>query len=314
MPTIATGGDTPLQTNSTAVINEPGNIVNTASTTETVPPSDTTETANAFATPTIVNHTVPVVVFVGPPTSGKSMILVRLAKYLRAQGYAIKTDPTFLNTSKYLQGCKDFEDSLNTVKALPGTVEYLLVDVYLGGNLVAKLLEAPGEDFYTTNKNRKEKNSRVEAYLATIMASNNPKSYVTLLDLDSVISFRRDNYHRDSYSQRFLNYFYPAINKKRDKIILLYNKIDMTPFGDINGCNNYSAARNDAELYYPQLFSSLKVSKLGGFITVDNFTFLTFCTGMFSSQTDSLGNNFEVYNVASDNYPRDLWREITSKW
>ena len=39
--------------------------------------------AGMIATPTIVNDKVPVVAFVGPPSSGKSMILVRLAKYLR---------------------------------------------------------------------------------------------------------------------------------------------------------------------------------------------------------------------------------------
>lgn len=313
MPTIVKGGETPQQTlNSEPVIE---NVNTTASAQSHEANQDEKPLAsNEFATPTIVNYKVPVIVFVGPPSSGKSMILVRIAKYLRSQGYTIKTDPTFLNTAKYQQDCIDFENSLNTTIALPGTVKFLLVDVYRNGIQVAKLLEAPGEDFYTTDKNQAAKNSRIEAYLATIMASNNPKSYVMLLDLDSDISFRRDRYHRDSYSQRFLNYFYPAINKNRDKIILLYNKIDVTPFGDINGCNNVSAARDDAKLYYKDLFASMRVQKLGGFMQVDNFSFLTFCTGMFSSETDNFGNSFKVYTMASDVYPRDLWKAITSKW
>lgn len=313
MPTIVKGGENPQQVLSTESV-----IENSPATTQTLSQDAMQEgnpiAASGYATPTIVNNKVPVVVFVGPPSSGKSMILVRVAKYLRSQGFTIKTDPTFLNTPKYQQDCIDFEDSLNTTIALPGTVKFLLVNVYHKGVEVAKLLEAPGEDFYTTDRNQSVKNSRIEAYLATIMASNNPKSYVTLLDLDSDISFRRDGYHRDSYSQRFLNHFYPAINKNRDKIILLYNKIDMTPFGDINGCHNPSAARDDAKLYYPQLFSTMRVSKLGGFMQVDNFSFLTFCTGMFSPQTDNFGNTYKVYTMASDVFPRDLWNEITSKW
>ena len=314
MPTIVTGGDNPQQpsvTTNAGLENE--NFNQSTSSEENVMEQNPVSSGN-FATPTIVNPKVPVVVFVGPPSSGKSMILVRIAKYLRSQGYAIKTDLTFLNTPKYQQDCADFEDSLNTTIALPGTVKFLLVNVYRNGVEVAKLLEAPGEDFYTTDKTQGVKNSSIEAYLATIMASNNSKSYVTLLDLDSEISFRRDGYLRESYSQRFLNHFYPAINKDRDKIILLYNKIDMTPFGDINGCHNLSAARDDAKLYYPQLFSTMRVSRLGGLMQVDNFSFLTFCTGMFSPQTDNFGNVFKVYTIASDVYPRDLWKEIISKW
>ena len=86
----------------------------------------------------------------------------------------------------------------------------------------------------------------------------------------------------------------------------------MTPFGDINGCNNPKGARDDAKLYYPSLFSSMKVTKF--MMTVDNFSFKTFCTGMFSKQTDNFGNTYKTYNIASDVYPRELWKEITNKW
>lgn len=276
--------------------------------------SEPQQAVGGIATPTIVNQTVPVVVFVGPPSSGKSMILVRLAKFLRSQGYAIKTDPTFLNTAQYQQDCIEFENSLNTTVALQGTVKFLLVNVYKNGEEVAKLLEAPGEDFYTTDpaKMKAGKNNMIEPYLSAIMVSNNPKSYVTLLDLDSDTSFRRDGYHRQSYEQRFLSHFYPAINKNRDKIILLYNKIDMTQFGDINGCNNPKGARRDAELFYPSLFASMRVTKF--MVTVENYSFKTFCTGMFSKQTDNFGTTYKIYNMAADVYPRELWKEITSKW
>lgn len=277
--------------------------------------SSTVQPMGGLATPTIVNQTIPIVVFVGPPSSGKSMILVRLAKFLRSQGYTIKTDPTFLNTVQYQQDCVDFQNALNTTTALQGTVKFLLVNVYdKNGVEIAKLLEAPGEDFYTTDpaKIKAGKNNMVEPYLAAIMVSNNPKSYVALLDLDSDMSFRIDGYHRQSYEQRFLSHFYPAINKNRDRIILLYNKIDVTTFGDINGCNNPKGARKDAELYYPSLFSSMKVMRM--MMTVDNFSFKTFCTGMFSKQTDNFGNTYKTYNIAADVYPRELWKEITNKW
>lgn len=265
------------------------------------------------ATPTIVNTKVPIVVFVGPPTSGKSMILVRLAKFLRNEGYTIETDPTFLNTQKYQDDCTEFNHKLNTCIALDGSVKFLLVTIKdKTGKEIAKLLEAPGEDFYTTDpeKIKAGKNMRVEPYLATIMTSNNPKSYVMLLDLDSEVSFRNDSYHRDSYAQRFLNYFLPAINLNRDRIVLLYNKIDKTAFGTINGCSNPREARKDSEIYYKQIFARIK----GGLFNLEQFAFKTFCTGMFSGQLDEAGNRYQIYNVASDTYPRDLWREIVKKW
>ena len=278
----------------------------------------TTQTTNlgGIATPTIVNQTVPIVVFVGPPSSGKSMILVRLAKYLRSQGYTVEPDPTFLNTAQYNQNCKIFKECLTTTKALPGTVVFLLVKVYdRNGNEIAKLLEAPGEDFYTTDpaKIRAGKNNMIEPYLQTIMASNNIKTYVILLDLDSDTSFRTDGNHRESYEQRVLEMFYCNINLDRDRVILLYNKIDATPFGNIHGCSNPSGARKDAKMYYPAWFSSMKISQWG-IVTVDNFEFITFCTGMFAEQTDDFGKLYKTYTIADDKYPRKLWKEIISKW
>lgn len=312
MPKIVTGGDIPQQTIVSENISQVEEDVLNENQQNNVENNTPQVPFGIIATPTIVDNTVPVVVFVGPPSSGKSMILVRLAKYLRAQGYTVTTDSTFLNTPEYQQDCQEFQNKLNTNVALSGSVKFLLVDVRHNGRLVAKLLEAPGEDFYTTDptKINQGKNNSVEPYLATIMTSTNPKSYVALLDLDSEISFRKDSYHRDSYAQRFLTHFYPAINLKRDRIVLLYNKIDKTMFGTINGCTNAKEARKDAELYYKQLFANMK----GGLFDIEQFVFKTFCTGMFSEQMDNLGNTYQTYNVADDIYPRELWKEITKKW
>lgn len=322
MPTLVRGGENP-QDQQDQLVNEEvrlntDNNSNVESNTYGAPTTlpDQKEKGSPIATPTIVNPNVPVVVFVGPPSSGKSMILVRLAKYLRSKGYTIQTDPTFLNTEDYQRDCEEFSDKLNTNIALSGSVKFLLIKVFERGREVAKLLEAPGEDFYTTDpiKIKKGKNNRIEPYLSTIMTSKNPKSYVVLLDLDSDVCFRNDSYHRDSYSQRFLEYFYPNIDVQRDRIVLLYNKIDVTPFGTINGCSDPNGAKDDAKMFYPQLFATMIVRSFGGFFTTDNFVFKTFCTGMFSKQTDDNGIEYKTYNVANDVYPQELWKEITKRW
>ena len=280
---------------------------------ETYSASNSTNAAG-IPTPMIYDKTAPIVVFIGPPASGKSMILVRLAKYLRDHGFSIDTDPTFLNTEQYRKDCEKFKGCLNTTIALDGTVEFLLVNVYDRENkLVAKLLEAPGEDFYTPDSSKSNKNNMLQGYLSTIMTSENPKSYVMLLDLDSKVSFRNDPRLTSEYTQRFMNYFYKNIHPSRDRIILLYNKIDMTRLGSINGCTDEKAAREDAMKYYTQLFNSMKVTKFV-FWELDNFAFKTFCTGQFTDATDDNGNPYQTYNIADNVYPRELWKEIIRRW
>ncbi len=290
---------------------EPTDPASTASVVATSTSSSAVTNNANVAVPTIVDQTARLVVFVGPAASGKSMLLVRLAQYLRNQGYTITCDTTFLNTEDYRRGCDQFQSKLNTNVALDGTVEFLLVNVYDHyGKLAAKLLEAPGEDFYSSDKGPKEP---MKAYLATIMTNPNPKTFIVLTDLHSKHSFAADNRARNEYAERFLTKFYPNIKSGRDKIILLYNKIDLTQWGDINSCKSPQLALNDARMYYPSWFSKMKIKKWV-FFEVDNFVFLTFCTGMYSDTTDDFGNNIQVYNPASDTYPAELWSEITKRW
>ena len=59
----------------------------------------------------------PIIMLFGPPTSGKSMTLVRLARYLRKQGYTVKADPTIptrrvvINSTKTLTQPKRFRET-----------------------------------------------------------------------------------------------------------------------------------------------------------------------------------------------------------
>lgn len=303
MPTIVTGASSHQ---------DPGSQTSQTSSSQ----STTTASTTPLAIPTIVDKKTPIVVFVGPPASGKSMIMVRLSRYLSDNGYAVRPDETFLATPEYREWCREFASKLHTNIALQGTVEFLLVNVYKQGRLVAKLLEAPGEDFYTTDakKIKEGKNSRIEPYLSSIITNPNPKTYVVLLDLDSQISFRNEGSHRSSYAERYLRDFYPKVKLGRDRVVLLYNKIDRTVYGSLNSCHDMAHAREDAEMYYKTLFETMKTKKLGGFITVDNFVFKTFCTGDFQKAVDNFGREYQTYFPADDVFPHELWYEITRKW
>ncbi len=311
MPTVINNGNMPqenAQSNQDVQVNTPAET-----TTVNQPQSATPD----IVIPSIVDHETPIVVFVGPPASGKSMILVRIAKYLREMGFTIKADRTFIDTEKYRIGCTKFENLLDTNIALDGTVEYLLVDVRdKEGNNVAKLLEAPGEHFYDTKNNGiNDNNNTLQGYLSRIMTSNNPKTYVALLDLDSEISFRNNGTHRNRYTTRLLNSFYSQIHPDKDRFILLYNKVDEPGFGNIHGISDAQKkrARKDAEMYYPTLFNSMKITKFV-FFTLDDFAFQTFCTGKYTNVTDDNGNEYKQYDVSNNSYPQELWMEIIKKW
>lgn len=311
MPTVINNGNMPqknTQQKQDVLVNTP--VENTAS---NQPESATPD----IVIPAIVDHETPIVVFVGPPASGKSMILVRIAKYLREMGFTIRADRTFINKDSYRRGCDAFENLLDTNIALPGTVEYLLVDVRdKDGNNVAKLLEAPGEHFYDTKNNGiNDNNNTLKGYLSKIIASNNPKTYVALLDLDSDISFRSNQTHRNRYTTRLINTFYNGMHPEKDRFILLYNKVDEPGFGTIHGISDSKKkqARKDAELYYPALFNTMKITKYV-FFTLDDFAFQTFCTGKYTSVTDDNGNEYKQYDVSNNSYPQELWMEIIKKW
>ena len=273
--------------------------------------SSPVQKAAGFVAPTINDYKSPIVVFVGPAASGKSMILVRLAKFLRNSGFIIEPDTSFVGTDQYVKDCSEFKSKLSTDIALDGTVKHLLVSVRdKDRNKIAQLLEAPGEDFF----NPQAPTHPIPTYLNTIMASQNRKTYVIILDLDSKFSLRNHQKERELYAQRLIEQIYPNIHKKRDRIILLYNKIDLTGFATIHGMTNLTAAKEDSVQLYPMVYNSMKKKYFGGLIELDDFVFLPFCTGVYTDQTDEHGNDFQTYVPADDCYPKELWQEIIRKW
>ena len=109
------------------------------------------------AQPQIPGDMAPFIVLCGPPASGKSMVLKSLASYLYQSGlgYTIAANTTLLNTAKYQEDCAYFDSIIGDPDTrMPNTVDYLMADIIdKGGNVVAHFLEAPGEDFFSLEKN-----------------------------------------------------------------------------------------------------------------------------------------------------------------
>ena len=86
----------------------------------------------------------PIIMLFGPRSSGKSMTLVRLSRYLRDNGYSIIVDETFKSDARYKEKCQKFLKDLNTTEALAGNAytDFLLVKVSKHGTTVCQFLEA----------------------------------------------------------------------------------------------------------------------------------------------------------------------------
>lgn len=263
----------------------------------------------------ITDTKTPIIIVVGPATSGKSMIMVRIGKYLFEQGYSIKPDYNYLNTAKYVQDCNEFMKCMNSNDAMPGNVTDLLIQIRNeSGAKVAQYLEAPGEVYF----NPANPDAQPPDYLQHICSGEvpNKKVFIYLLDFDSSIehhrSFRADSEMRNAYAKRLIDVMKPLAQNK-DKFILLYNKIDKTDYGTIHMIKDKAAAELEAKQNYGYVFNNLKKKILGGFITFPIYKFLTFSTGFFSDYTDDEGNPKKKYNISGDIYPQLLWNEIIRK-
>ena len=202
---------------------------------ETNPSMDTAsdDTVNEESTTTavideddikIVDKKAPIVMLFGPPTSGKSMTLVRLARYLRKFGYTVKADTTFKADDTYKERCEKFHKNLNTTEALLGNAlnEFLMVKVINHSTTVCQILEAPGEHYFNPKKPEEISARNFRPYLTQIIRNlPNRKIWVYITEAEW-------NVHasvKDSYVGRIRNCKHQLL-RNSDRVVILYNKVD----------------------------------------------------------------------------------------
>lgn len=248
----------------------------------------------------------PIVMLFGPPTSGKSMTLVRLARYLRKQGYTVKADPTFKSDDTYKERCAKFHKNLNTTEALLGNAlnEFLMVKVVNHGVTVCQILEAPGEHYFNPDKPEEISARNFRPYMTQIIRNlPNRKIWVFITEAEwnvnpTVI---------DAYVARIRGCKHQLL-KKSDRVVMLYNKVDQKEELFEDGKLHVSSAEKAMKDEYEGL---AKVFKNNNPITSlwrpFDYKFVPFCTGYY---TDQLGKKYKKYNESEERYPRLLWAEL----
>ena len=250
----------------------------------------------------------PIILLFGAPSSGKTMTLVRLARYLREKKeYSVSVDKRFVTTKdvwEYEENAKKFNDMLSTTTALPGTDrnDFLFIRICdRKGTVICQILEGAGEDYFpSTRTNRVHK--QFPSYMTGIFNCNNKKVWIFLTEPDWKVE-QRD---REDYVQR-IAYCKSQYIAKRDKSIILYNKVDTTNFVMSAGVVHTENAMKECNNEYAGIFSVFRNDNPLPWAKKYTCKFVPFSTGEFGDAADGeLGH----YDISHDAYPARLWETI----
>ena len=133
----------------------------------------------------IADYDTPFVVLFGPPSCGKTMTLVRLARYLRKQTYTVEIVRSFRPAydNKYKELCDNFDKLIESDEAAKSTadINFMLVKVFYRSKPICQILEAPGEAYFMPS----EPNKDFPRYVNAIINHNNRRIWIVLVEPDS---------------------------------------------------------------------------------------------------------------------------------
>ena len=251
---------------------------------------------------TISDHNAPLVILFGPPACGKTMTLVRMTRFLQAEGYPVSPIRTFRPTSdtNYTDICERFDETMNSDNAATSTnrISFMLVEVIKNGRRICQILEAPGEYYFDPKK----PNAQFPNYVNTIIASSNRKVWTIMVEPDWMDHTDRANYV--SKITRLKQSMRP-----KDNAVFIFNKIDKTNFVRSVGNINMSAAITEIKNLYPSIFvpfmNQNPITKLWREYNCD---FVPFQTGFYTEAVNGL-----TYQEGPREYCVKLWKCIMSK-
>lgn len=247
----------------------------------------------------------PIVMLFGPPTSGKSMTLVRLARYLRKLDYTVKADTTFKSDNTYKERCNRFHKNLNATEALDGNAlnEFLMAKIVKHGKTICQILEAPGEHYFNPQKPNEVSARNFRPYLTKIIRNlPNRKIWVFITEAEW-------NVHasiKESYVARIKSCKHQLLQNS-DRVVIMYNKIDQKEELFENGQLHISSAEKAMKDEYEGLSKVFKnMNPISSLWRPYNYCFVPFCTGYYTNQ---IGGK-PKYNESEELYPKRLWEQL----
>ncbi len=251
----------------------------------------------------IEDKSTPIVVFFGPPSSGKTMTLIRLARYLNSKNYIISPVRSFrpADDTLYEELCDKFNDMVTDENAAPHTdlISFMLVKVLKNGKPLCQILEAPGEGYFDP------KNPDIEfpKYFNTIKNVENRKFWAIIIEPNW--ENRKD---RDNYVSRIKKL--KTSMRPKDKVCFVYNKIDKTGFVREHGNVKMDSAKKSVQDSYSGIFESFKNEiPIIKWIVPYRCDLIPFQTGDYNK----LDRGGQSYTPGPDEYPKLLWETIEKR-
>jgi len=249
---------------------------------------------------TLSDPKTPVVVLYGPPSCGKTMMLVRMTRYLKKKGYTVSPDTNFRPThdTNYRQLCENFDEMINSNNAARSTsnISFMLVKVLKNGKPVCQILEAPGEFYFNPDAPKRD----YPAYVHEIIGSQNRKVWAIMVEPDW-----SDWAPRKNYVDRIARL--TSMQASHDRTIFVYNKIDLTPYVRKQGQVDVKSAITQVEQLYPGIFASfINTNPITKWWRVYNCEFVPFMTGSYSQTM----RGEQTYTESHESYADKLWKAI----
>lgn len=261
---------------------------------------------------TIADDRTPLVLLVGPPSCGKTMTLIRLARYLRTlSGYTIQPVTSFrpAHDKNYERMCAQFDAMISNDYAADSTsqINFMLVKILYKGKALCQILEAPGEHYYKPEKDIANMvKKQFPRYISKIKNCNNRKIWAVIVEPDHT-NKSMDTINRAKYAMTIRDLV--KLNmRSHDKVMFIFNKIDETPYVIAPGRVNQREALREIANLYPNIFVPFKnENPITRFWKENNFDFIPFQTGEYAKAADgSL-----AFEPGHDIYPATLWNTIS---
>ena len=226
------------------------------------------------------------------------MLIRRLCVYFCDMGYEVNVVRDFLNWKGYEKAAEFYESSFDSLEAVPGnsTRDQYLIEVCRNNRSICYILDMQGElQAHIPNENRNPM-----PLFMQIVSGDNPIIWGILIEKEM-------GHHNCS-----VDYYCEAIAKTKkfmkpfDKTIVIFNKIDETPFM-LSPCSvNQKSAYNYARKKYPDLFNLFKTTNvLKGLVRPYSCDFITFPSGYFTR--DDIGY---YYAKGNNCFPMTLWGRV----
>lgn len=249
----------------------------------------------------VISDPSPVIVLFGAKTSGKTMTLIRLTRYLRKHRYKVEPDRTFRpsKSKHYQEMCDRFDRTINSNDVSGGTevISFMLVKVMNeNGEPICQILEAPGEHYFDA-QNPTEAFPR---YINEILTISNPKTWIFIVERGW-----QDSSVRNDYAKKIIDM--ESRIEHRDKIIFTCHKADLHQALIPGGTPNKQQFFKDIKNQYNGIFERyLNKTPIVRWFRKYKFDFVVFSSGFFNKTNDG----GQTYNQGKEEYPAILWKSI----